>query len=155
MKIYNTNPEIGCRILLLLGIVDDAYSVERLGYYDYFSLHLNDLIEGYEGLHPSNPNHSSEIIIKRNTINNAITYLISKGLLTVVYDVSGFKYKNTDLANHLIEMLDNNYSLKYKKCVIEVDKFFRNMKDDDITNYVTSNIGKWVGQFESERGKNA
>ena len=155
MKIYNTNPEIGCRILLLLGIVDDAYSVERLGYYDYFSLHLNDLIDECEGLHPSNPNHSSEIIIKRNTINNAITYLISKGLLTVVYDVSGFRYKNTDLANHLIEMLDNNYSLKYKKCVIEVDKFFRNMKDDDITNYVTSNIGKWVGQFESEGEKNA
>lgn len=155
MKIYNTNPEIGCRILLLLGIVDAAYSVERLGYYDYFSLHLNDLIEECEGLHPSNPNHSSEIIIKRNTINNAITYLISKGLLTVVYDVSGFKYKNTDLANHLIEMLDNNYSLKYKKCVIEVDKFFRNMNDDDITSYVTSNIGKWVGQFESEGEKNA
>ncbi|MCM1235300.1 MAG: hypothetical protein NC489_34805 [Ruminococcus flavefaciens] len=155
MKIYNTNPEIGCRILLLLEIVDDAFSLERLGYYDYFSLHLGDLIEGCEGLHPSNPNHSSEIIIKRNTINHAITYLISKGLITVVYDVSGFKYKNTDLANYLIKMLDNSYSLKYKKCVIEVDKFFQNMKDEEITKYVKSNIGKWVGQFESERDKNA
>ena len=124
MRIYNTNSEIGCRILLLLGIVKEAYSAERLGYYDYFSLHLNDLKDGYEGLHPSNPNHSSEIIIKRKTIKNAITYLISKGLLTVVYSASGFKYKNTDLADHLIELLDNTYSLKYKKCVIEVDSFF-------------------------------
>ncbi len=155
MKIYNTNPEIGCRILLLLGIVDDAYSVERLGYYDYFSLHLGDLIEGCEGVHPSNPNHSSEIIIKRNTINHAITYLIRKGLIKVAYDASGFKYKNTDLANHLIEMIDNSYSQKYKKCVMEVDNFFRNMKDDDITHYVKSNIGKWVGQFETEGDKNA
>ena len=71
-------------------------------------------------------------------------------MLTVVYSASGFKYKNTDLADHLIELLDNTYSLKYKKCVIEVDSFFRNMKDDDITKYVTSNIGKWVGQFEDE-----
>lgn len=151
MKIYNTNAEIGCRILLLLGSVKGPCSVERLSYYDYFSLHLNDLIDGCEGLHPSNPNHSSEIIIKRKTIKNAITYLISKGLLTVVYSASGFKYKNTNLADRLIELLDNTYSLKYKKCVIEVDKFFRDMQDDDITKYVTNNIGKWVGQFESER----
>ncbi|GFO85045.1 ABC-three component system middle component 2 [Anaerostipes butyraticus] len=151
MKIYNTNAEIGCRILLLLGSVKGPCSVERLSYYDYFSLHLNDLIDGCEGLHPSNPNHSSEIIIKRKTIKNAITYLISKGLLTVVYSASGFKYKNTNLADRLIELLDNTYSLKYKKCVIEVDKFFRDMQDDDITKYVRNNIGKWVGQFESER----
>lgn len=151
MKIYNTNAEIGCRILLLLGSVKGPCSVERLSYYDYFSLHLNDLIDGCEGLHPSNPNHSSEIIIKRKTIKNAITYLISKGLLTVVYSASGFKYKNTNLADCLIELLDNTYSLKYKKCVIEVDKFFRDMQDDDITKYVTNNIGKWVGQFEGER----
>lgn len=151
MKIYNTNAEIGCRILLLLGSVKGSCSVERLSYYDYFSLHLNDLIDGCEGLHPSNPNHSSEIIIKRKTIKNAITYLISKGLLTVVYSASGFKYKNTNLADRLIELLDNTYSLKYKKCVIEVDKFFRDMQDDDITKYVRNNIGKWVGQFESER----
>lgn len=150
MKIYNTNQEIGCRILLMLGTVKSAYSLERISYYDYFSLHLNDLADGYDGLHPSNPNHSSEIIIKRNTIQNAISYLISKGLLAVAYGVSGFKYQNTDLGNHLIEVLDNDYSIKYKKCVTEVDKFFRNMKDEDIMNYVTKNIGKWIGQFESE-----
>lgn len=150
MKIYNTNQEIGCRVLLILGMVKIAYSLERISYYDYFSLHLNDLGEGYDGLHPSNPNHSSEIIIKRNTIQNAISYLINKGLLTVIYSTSGFKYKNTELGNHLIEMLDNNYSVKYKKCVIEVDKYFRDMKDEEIMDYVTKNIGKWIGQFESE-----
>ena len=42
----------------------------------------------------------------------------------VVYSASGFKYKNTDLADRLIELLDNTYSLEYKKCVIEVDNFF-------------------------------
>ena len=43
MKIYNTNQEIGCRILLILNIVKDNYSIERIGYYDYFSLHFSDL----------------------------------------------------------------------------------------------------------------
>lgn len=150
MKIYNTNQEIGCRVLLMLGMVKIAYSLERIIYYDYFSLHLNDLSEEYDGLHPSNPNHSSEIIIKRNTIQNAISYLISKGLLTVIYSASGFKYQNTELGYHLIEVLDNDYSVKYKKCVIEVDKYFRDMKDEEIMDYVTKNIGKWIGQFESE-----
>lgn len=45
----------------------------------------------------------------------------------------------------LFLLLDNAYSLKYKKCVVEVDSFFRYMKDDDITKYVADNIGKWVG----------
>lgn len=35
MKIYNTNQEIGCRILLILQIVKKTYSIERIGYYDY------------------------------------------------------------------------------------------------------------------------
>ena len=150
MKIYNTNQEIGCRILLMLGTIKNEYSLERIIYYDYFSLHLNDLEKEYVGLHPSNPNHSSEIIIKRNTIQNAILYLFRKGLLEVTYNLSGFKYKNTELGNHVIEMLDNDYSFKYRECVKKVDKYFGNMKDDDIMNYVTSNIEKWTGQFESE-----
>ena len=66
MKIYNTNQEIGCRILLILQIVKETYSIERIGYYDYFSLHFSDLKKTGESLHPSNPNHSAEIIIKRH-----------------------------------------------------------------------------------------
>ena len=41
-------------------------------------------------------------------------------------------------------------TLQFSDLPIEVDSFFRYMKDDDITKYVTDNIGKWVGQFEGE-----
>lgn len=50
MKIYNTNQEIGCRILLILQIVKKTYSIERIGYYDYFSLHFSDLKKTGESL---------------------------------------------------------------------------------------------------------
>ena len=40
MKIYNTNQEIGCRILLILQIVKKTYSIERIGYYDYLDKKL-------------------------------------------------------------------------------------------------------------------
>ena len=64
MKIYNTNQEIGCRILLILNIVKDNYSIERIGYYDYFSLHFSDLKTTGKSLHPSNPNHSARLLLK-------------------------------------------------------------------------------------------
>ena len=39
---------------------------------------------------------------------------------------------------------------RYLSKPLDRQRFFRNMKDDDITKYVTNNIGKWVGQFEDE-----
>ena len=148
MKIYNTNQEIGCRILLILQIVKETYSIERIGYYDYFSLHFSDLKKTGESLHPSNPNHSAEIIIKRHTIENAITFLIGKGLIEPQYNSQGIKYQNTNLGNKIVDMFNNEYTKKYQYYVTEVDKIFSKMNEDKIRNYVNKNIGKWIGEFE-------
>ena len=135
MKIYNTNQEIGCRILLILQIVKETYSIERIGYYDYFSLHFSDL-------------KKTEIIIKRHTIENAINFLIGKGLIEPQYNSQGIKYQNTNLGNKIVDMFNNEYTKKYQYYVTEVDKIFSKMNEDKIRNYVNKNIGKWIGEFE-------
>lgn len=148
MKIYNTNQEIGCRILLILNIVKDNYSIERIGYYDYFSLHFSISKTTGKSLHPPNPNHSAEIIIKRHTIENAVNFLIGKGLIEPQYSSQGIKYQNTYLGNKIADMFNNEYTKKYQRYVKAVDKIFSKMTEDKIRDYVNKNIGKWIGEFE-------
>ena len=147
MKIYNTKQEVGCRILLILKIVKKNYSIERIGYYDYFSLHYNDLENDTKSLHPNNPNHSSEIIIKKSIVENAIHYLIKKGLVQPTYSSQGIKYQNTNLGNEIANMLNSEYSMSYQDYVKKVDHYFEQMNDDKIRLYVNKNIGKWIGEL--------
>lgn len=99
-------------------------------------------------MHPSNPNHSTEIIIKRYTIENAVNFLIGKGLIKPQYSSQGIKYQNTNLGNRIVDMFDNEYTKKYQYYVKEVDKIFSKMNEDKIRDYVNRNIGKWIGEFE-------
>ena len=147
MKIYNTKQEVGCRILLILKIVKKHYSIERIGYYDYFSLHYNDLENDTKSLHPNNPNHSSEIIIKKSIVENAIHYLIKKGLVQPTYSSQGIKYQNTNLGNEIANMLNSEYSMSYQDYVKKVNHYFEQMNDDKIRLYVNKNIGKWIGEL--------
>ena len=89
MQIYNSPEEVGVRILFILDICKKRMSKQRIMYYDYFSLHLNDLDQSQTSLHPDNPKHSSEIAIKRELINGGLELMIAKGLLTVKYSKTG------------------------------------------------------------------
>lgn len=71
-------------------------------------------------MHPSNPNHSAEIIIKRHTIENAVNFLIGKGLIEPQYSSQGIKYQNTYLGNKIADMfliinIQKNTNIMLKK----------------------------------------
>ena len=43
VQLYNSPQEVGVRILFILDICNKRMSKQRIMYYDYFALHLNDL----------------------------------------------------------------------------------------------------------------
>ena len=118
IQIYNSPQEVGVRILFILDICQKRMSKQRIMFYDYFALHLNDLDHTKESLHPDNPNHSSEIAIKRELISRGLDLIIAKGLLSVKYSKTGIYYCPNRLT------------------------------DKQIYKYINQNIGKWTGEFE-------
>lgn len=96
IKIFNSPEEIGVRTLFILDVCGKRMSSQRIMYYDYFALHLNDIDEQYESLHPDNPNHSSEIAVRRVLINKGLNLMIAKGLISIKYSKLEFTIKKTN-----------------------------------------------------------
>lgn len=150
IKIFNSPEEVGVRILFTLDVCGNRMSSQRIMYYDYFALHLNDIDDNYESLHPDNPNHSSEIAVRREKINKGLNLMISKGLLNVKYTKTGIYYQKNQLTSSFIGLFKNGYSDRLKQNISIVDKMFHEYSDNKIYKYVNKNIGSWVGEFEKD-----
>lgn len=150
IKIFNSPEEVGVRILFILDVCGNRMSSQRIMYYDYFALHLKDIDDNYESLHPDNPNHSSEIAVRREKINQGLNLMISKGLLNVKYSKTGIYYQKNQLTSSFIALFKNGYSDRLKQNITIVDKMFREYSDNRIYKYVNKNIGSWVGEFEKD-----
>jgi len=149
IQIFNSPEEVGVRILIILDICQKKMSKQRIMYYDYFSLHLNDLDQTQSSLHPDNPNHSSEIAIKRDLINRGIELMIAKGLVSVKYSKTGIYYCINQLTHPFLLLFQNEYANELKRNVAAVDNVFSSHTDKQIYKYINNNIGKWVGEFEN------
>ena len=140
MKIYNSVDELSGRVLILLNSINSSISAERISIYDYFSIHLNDLNSLNRGLHPNNPNHCAEIIVRQQSINEALKFLLKKGLIRINYTDEGFTYNTNKYASSVINMFICEYSTKYMACVKQVDDYFRGFSDNELNLYVLNNI---------------
>ena len=92
MEIYNSKQEIGCRILLILVCTKKKMQAETISVYDYFSVHIDDIFSELPCLHPSNPNHSSELVVRKLMIREALSFLVSKGLVQIELSEVGICY---------------------------------------------------------------
>lgn len=109
IKIFNSPEEVGARILFILSLCNKRMSSQRIMYYDYFILHLNDIDKTYASLHPDNPNHSSEIAVRRDIINKGLTLMLSKGLLDVKYTKTGIYYQKSNITDSFLKLFSNGY----------------------------------------------
>lgn len=150
IRIFNSPEEVGVRILFILSICNKKMSSQRIMYYDYFVLHLNDIDSMYDSLHPDNPNHSSEIAVKRDIINKSLQRMISKGLLDIKYMKTGIYYQKNNITDVFLEMFGNGYVDKLKQHINVVCEKFEKYSDGQIYRYIDKSIGSWSGEFEKE-----
>jgi len=148
IKIFNSPEEVGMRVLFILNVCGKRMSSQRIMYYDYFALHFNDIDDAYESLHPGNPNHSSEIAVRRVAVNNGLNLMISKGLINIKYSKTGIYYQKNQLTTSFAALFQNGYVDQLKKYIETVDETFSSYSDKQIYKYIDKNIGSWAGEFE-------
>jgi hypothetical protein len=150
INIFNSPEEVGTRILFILSLCSKKMSSQRIMYYDYFVLHLADIDNTYISLHPDNPNHSSEIAVRRNIVNKGLVLMTSKGLLDIKYTKNGIYYQKNNLTEHFINLFSNGYVEHLKKNITVVIEKFSTYSDAQIYRYINKSIGTWTGEFEKE-----
>lgn len=148
MEIYNSKQEIGCRILLILVCTKKKMQAETISVYDYFSVHIDDIFSELPCLHPSNPNHSSELVVRKLMIREALSFLVSKGLVQIELSEVGICYYADKFSEDISKLMDCNYSRKYVEYVRRVDGFFGQKTEYEINKYAGNNIGNWKSSLE-------
>lgn len=150
-NVFNTPIEVGLRALIILNEVSPiSMDLNQLVIYDYLVTHSSDVDSSKEGLHPSIPHRSGEIIIKRKVMQEGINLMYSKELLDIEYTQKGVYYKANELSSYFIKHLDSSYAqgvIQYSRWVSEK---FEHYSDADLYEYVNKNISRWGSEFTKE-----
>jgi hypothetical protein len=113
---FNSPLESGLRaITLLVEVFPLSLDLEYLVFFDYLTVHSNDVENGPESLHAPLPMRSGELTVRRELIERGLLLLISRNLTDRVSSSEGFKYVATENASAFLEMLCAQYTLKLRE----------------------------------------
>ena len=149
-RLFNTPLEIGLRCLILLSESKDPCDLHRLGIYDYFLLHSEDVEGGPGSLHPPSPFRANELLVRHSLIENGIRLLIAKGLVSLVFGEGGIRYQATNLASPFLSYFESQYAKRARGIAQWVAKTFGSLDDAALQHFVNDNFGKWGTEFAVE-----
>jgi hypothetical protein len=149
VALFNSPLECGLRILFLLD-ANKPYQadLQRLISYDYLLVYSADADVGKESLHPAVPFRGSEWLVKRDVIRTGLDLMFSRQLLDKKFDRKGILYAANENTTAFVDLLKSTYADSLRARAAWVSERFGKLSDDDLENYMTTNIGKWGAEFE-------
>lgn len=149
--LFNGPIETGLRSLVIL---TEAYpskcSLQRLIIFDYFCIHSDDLQAGPEGLHPKTPYRGGEILVRRQTLQEGLSFYIEHGLITFDCASDGFFYIASEHAESFLKMLTAPYTIMLMQRAKWVVEHFCVMSDSELQNFAQQHIENWGAEFEMQ-----
>lgn len=149
-KLFNNPVEIGVRLLVILVHSKKSLDLQEIIYYDYLTTYFGDVDSNFSSLHPSNPLHSIEYIVRRRIIKHGIDILAKKGLISAEYSEDGIKYKASEDSENFLLYFDSNYFKRIVYYAELVSERFNSFSFPELSDYFKEHIGNWKGEFEKE-----
>ena len=114
-KVFDSIFENSLRILLLLNEFETEQNIDTIYVTDFISLYGKDFRISKNNLNGDNCYKFSEFASKRQLIQKTLKHLVFKGLVLVINDNSGIKYKINDEGKTYCESLDSEYANEYRE----------------------------------------
>lgn len=144
LKPFNSTVEIALRAMFLLAATAPSkQSIQRLVYFDYLTIHSNDIVDGPDSIHPPIPNRTGEWLLRRETLQKALGLLIQRELASVTFEESGIYFSATKLTEPFIEYFQSDYSVLLKERAAWVSKKFGPMSENELAAFMNSHIATW------------
>jgi hypothetical protein len=112
--VFNTTFEESLRILIILNIVKDKASVDKIAALDFISIYGEDFGVSDYNLHGDNNYRFSEYASKRTIISKAVKELVLNGYIKPLCNKSGFSYVITKNGANFCDDLNNDYADSFK-----------------------------------------
>lgn len=147
-RLYNTPLEIGIRSLIILYTNKAPMDVDRLMYFDYLCLHTRD-IDGPESLHAPIPNRGVQVYSKRELIRKGISVLVSKELIDVAPDETGFCFQINEAGIKFLSFFQTTYFVELVERAFWVANKFSNLPTPNLRMIIDEKIPHWGSEFTS------
>ncbi|MGJ1233856.1 MULTISPECIES: ABC-three component system middle component 2 [Sphingobacterium] len=150
IKLYNTPIEIAIRCLLNLNFSDNGTDAERLMFFDYLCLNTAD-VGGPISIHPPIPNRGIQIFGRKELIKKALALLLSKELIDVTANDSGFNYIINQSGKKFLDYFQTQYFNELREKINWTQQYFREMSNSQMREFIDINLEKWGGEFLSDQ----
>ena len=150
VRVFNSPLETALRLLFIFNKSNRTFDLQRLVYYNYLLIHSSDVPNAPKSIHADLPRRSCEMLVNRAVIKKALTVLISRGLIDVVYSKKGIEYRRNDATMLFSEYLKSSYSEKLRERSEWLSLEFDKRNDEELSRDVDANLGKWGSEFSVE-----
>lgn len=124
--------------------------MDKLIYLDYFLIHAGDVSKEQKSIHPKYPFRSTEIVVKRELLTNALRLLVGRELIQIEFTVTGVLYRITNIGCKAIEYFESDYANKISQVSSWVYSTYHSYTEEQLSEVIHANIQKWGSEFANE-----
>jgi hypothetical protein len=146
--VFNSSIEVGLRLLCILTAgAPNQFSLERLTFCDYMTVHSDDIAGGPPAMHPRTPHRGGELLVRRGLLQDALLLFTSRGLVELHYRPFGLAYGASDRAAAFLDALQSRYVRTLRSRAEWVILEFGRRSDGELATIAEQSLGKWSAEF--------
>ncbi len=134
--IFNTPFEVSLRIIIIMNIVKNRISSERITALDFISTYGKDFGVSEYNLHGDNSFRFSEYTLKRKIISESIKELVLKGYINPHCNKNGFSYSISKNGISFCETLNDDYADEFAVIVSKAIEVYQNYSDRKLAHCI-------------------
>ena len=149
-SLFNSRLETGTRALIVLNTAyPSSFDLTRLTWLDHLVVHTGD-IGGPDSLHPTLPQRSGEILVRRRLIEDGLTLMRRLHLVATISNESGIAYQATDEAHPLVELMRTNYAMELKNRAKWLVENVCSLGEVAMQKLIADKLGRWNIEFQEK-----
>ncbi len=145
---FNSPFELGIRMVYLLSnLFPDGADLQKLLLLDYAAIYSGDF-DGPESLHTPVPYRSAELYGRRNTVQEGLRLMSTKGLVDVRLSEDGITYFAGDNARTLVDSVGSTYSIELTERCDWVVSVYGAVEMMELTNMFHELGCRWEAEID-------
>lgn len=149
--VFNTPLECGVRcVALLLAAHPQKWDLQRIVQSEYLLVHSGDVAEGPPSLHPSSPQRSGELVVRRGLVERALLFMMSRQLICRALSTDGIQYYAGENATPFCDSLESAYSRSLIDRAKWVVARFGALPSAQLDTYIREHWSDWGSEFARE-----
>lgn len=150
VPLFNSTLETGTRAVIVLNAAyPRALDLARLTWFDHLVVHTADA-GGPPSLHPSLPERSGELLVRRRLVEDSLTLMRRAHLVDALADESGVSFRAGDAAPAFVNLMRSEYAQALKIRASWLVTEFADLDTADMATRIERQVDRWDLEFRSD-----